>query len=629
MKCCKILLLALMSLSVLAQEKAEILLKTDVSEATVFITGAQVVRKKTIDIQIGKSTLKFTNLSPYIDGKSVQLKVNGEIMVLSVDFQLNYTDSLKHSSEQNKHTTRLEELNDKIEIEKANLSTINQELEFLNANKNIGGNAQGVNLTNLRETANYYRERISNLKLKEIGVRKNIESLSKEKVAIEKQLGLITNTRPTPSGEVLVKINSKAAVKCNLELSYFVNNASWYPSYDIRANTIEDPIELIYKATIQQNTKEDWKNIKLKISSGNPNLSNVAPVLKTYFLNYYTKPPKYDGTALSNQISGRVLDQKSREPLPGASITIKGSTIGTVCDMDGNFTLSIPRSGEMLQISFIGYESQVLPISTNPMTVLLKENSNSLDEVVVVGYGVQKNALQGKLAGVQVRGISSTADSKPKETNIPVPVSQVENQTTVEFEIKTPYTINSDNKSVTVEMEKYNLPAQYEYYAVPKVEKSAFLLANVVDWEKYNLLEGEANIFFENTFIGKTVLDVRYMSDTLNISLGRDKNVVINREKVKEFNTKQFLGSKKEDTRSWKLSVKNNKKQKINFVLIDQIPLSTMSEIEVITENLSGGVLNKETGEVKWRIELLPGNKHEAELKYKVKYPKDRTLTIE
>jgi len=178
-------------------------------------------------------------------------------------------------------------------------------------------------------------------------------------------------------------------------------------------------------------------------------------------------------------------------------------------------------------------------------------------------------------------------------------------------------------------MDKYDLPAEYEYYSAPKVDKDAFLLANIIDWEKYNLLEGEANIFFENTFVGKTILDVRYVSDTLNISLGRDKNVMVKRDKVQDFNKKQFFGNKKEDTRTWKIIVKNNKKQAINFVLLDQIPVSTLEEIEVIPENLSGGTLDKEKGEVKWKFTLKPADKNELELKYKVKYPKNRNLTIE
>jgi uncharacterized protein (TIGR02231 family) len=178
-------------------------------------------------------------------------------------------------------------------------------------------------------------------------------------------------------------------------------------------------------------------------------------------------------------------------------------------------------------------------------------------------------------------------------------------------------------------MEVYNLPANYQYFSVPKIDKDAFLIANVVEWEKYNLLEGEANIFFEDTYVGKSLLDVRYASDTLKISLGRDKNVSVMREKAKEFTTKQFIGNKKEETRDWLTTVKNNKSQKINMLIIDQVPVSTIEEIEVEVQKTSGGILNTETGEIKWEFSLEPKEKKEFELKYATKYPKYQNLIVE
>src|SRR5690606_26218480 len=161
--------------------------------------------------------------------------------------------------------------------------------------------------------------------------------------------------------------------------------------------------------------------------------------------------------------------------------------------------------------------------------------------------------LAGKVAGVQIRGASSNS----------IPLVQVENQTSVNFEIDVPYSILSDNKSYSVDMVSYKLPADYQYFSVPKIEKDAFLIASINDWEQYNLLEGEANIFFEGTYVGKTLLDVRYASDSLQVSLGRDKNVVVDREKITNYSSKNFIGSRKEENRDWRISVKNNKSERI------------------------------------------------------------------
>ncbi|MCL1938680.1 MAG: DUF4139 domain-containing protein [Candidatus Azobacteroides sp.] len=608
-----------------AQEDKEIPIKTTVSDVTVFIKGAQVTRKTSVNFPAGKSTLRFTNLSPYIDAKSVQVKVDGAVMVMSVNHSLNYNDTVKLNNEVAAYVKQIEAIDEKIQTEQTNSEIIAEEISFLKENKKIGGTEKGIEYNNLKLTAEYYNQQIAVMTGKLTEADKKIKTLNKEKAGIQKKMASAGNVKPEPTGEIVLTADCKTALSVPVELSYYVNNASWFPSYDIRAKDITQPIDLVYKANVMQNTKEEWKNVKLRISSANPNLGSVVPKLKTYTLDYWTKPPRYDigNNDLSNTVSGIVTDENG-EPLPGASVVIKGTTIGAATDLDGKYSLAIPAGGGDLQISFLGFNTITLPISSNNINVCLTESAATLSEVVVTSYE-KKSDLAGALEGRAVRVQSES--TKPK--SVPVPVVQVENATSVEFEIKTPYTIASENKITVVEMEHYSLPTEYEYYCVPKADKDAFLLANIVDWEQYNLLEGEANIFFENTFVGKTILDVRYMSDTLNISLGRDKNVVVKREKMKEFTQTKFLSSKAEVTRDWKISVRNNKRQPISMVLLDQIPVSTVSEIEVTAEKLSSGILNKETGEVKWIFTLPPTQKTEFDLLYKVRYPKDKNLTVE
>ena len=632
----KKILLALASLyclSVSAQEPKEIKVKTDVSEVTVFIDGAQIVRSKTLDVTAGKSQLVFTNLSPYIDPKSVQVKVNGEVMVTSVNHQMSYVDTTKTKKSVD-GLVRLDEIDEQLKLEKSNKAVVVSERQFLDDNRKIGGVNNGVNLLTLKESAIYYRDRMASLNKQEIAIDKKISDLGLERNQLINEISQGGGSKKMPIGEVVVDIDSKKIGRATFELSYYVKNAGWFPTYDIRATSIEQPIELLYKANVHQNTKEDWKNVKLKVSSSNPTLDNVAPQLKTYYLNYYTQAPRYTTQTADNQVTGVVVDE-SGEGLIGVTVSFSGTTIGTVTDLDGRFSLAIPQNAQAIDISYIGYKRVSLPVSRTFMTVKMEEENNLLSEVVVSGYASQ--ALTGRLAGISVskqkeskndikiRGISST----PMPTSIAMPTAQVETPTAVEFEIKMPYTIKSDNKNTMIEVDRYVLPAQYEYFSIPKVNTDAFLLANVVDWEKYNLLEGEANIFFENTYIGKTILDVRNVSDTLSLSLGRDKNVSVKRELSKEYTSKKFLGSKKEEIRAWKIAVRNNKKQPINIIVLDQIPVSTTQEIEVEKVQLNGGQLNDQTGEVKWKLDLAPSDKKDLDLQYKVKYPKSRTLTIE
>ncbi|QQS51053.1 MAG: mucoidy inhibitor MuiA family protein [Bacteroidota bacterium] len=627
MKAINILLLSLIFSNLFSQEILEKEVKTEVNEVTVFLDGAQIVRKKTVELTKGKSILKFVNLSPFIDAKSVQVKAEGELTVLSVNHQQNYLDKLEKSAELTDLEKQLETIEENIKIENTYLTIIKEELTFLQENRNIGGKNEQVNVSNLQQASDFYSNKLTSLKMKEIERNKTLKTLNEQKNDLQNQIKTLTSKKDYPTGEILVKVDAKNTNKFSLELTYLVANAGWFPSYDIRAKNINEPVQLIYKANVKQDTKVDWSNVKLKFSSANPNVSGVAPELQTYFLNYNTLPPTYKLT--TNSVSGKIVDSNG-EPLPGANVVVEGTTIGTVTDLDGNYSITIPNNSSQLTFSFIGYNSKTLPISNTVMNVSLEESEMELQEVVVIGYGTQKkgsitSALQGKVAGVSVdnsiniRGTSSLA----------IPTSQVENQTTVDFEINAPYTIKSDNKNYTVDMEFYDLPAFYQYYCVPKVDKDAFLIANVVDWEKYNLLEGEANVFFEDTYVGKTLMDVRYASDTLEISLGRDKKVSVNREKIKDFTNKQLIGNKKEETRAWKTTVKNNKNQAIHMIILDQVPVSTIEEIEVDVQNTSGALQDSESGEIKWKFELNPTDKKEFELKYTVRYPKYRNLIVE
>lgn len=604
-----------------AQEIIEQKINTEVNAVTVFMEDAQITRKKLVDLKAGVTLLKFINLSPFIEAKSIQVKATGNLTVLSVNHQQNFIDKLEKQEELVSLEEKLEEIENEINLQSTYLEILKEELGFLQENRNIGGKSEELSVPNLKDAANFYSAKLTSLKLKEIEINKRLRELIESKTDLRNQIKTLTSQKNFPNGEVLVKVEAKNNTKADFELSYLVGNSGWFPSYDVRANNVNEPIEIVYKANIKQDTKIDWKDVKLNLSTANPNISGVAPELKTYFLNYNTLPPTYNLT--SNEIKGKVLDENNL-PIPGVNVIVKGTTIGAVTDFDGNYSITIPNTSSQLVFSFIGYVTETLPVRSSTLNVNLREDSQSLDEVVVTGYGGNKRksfseALEGKVAGVQIRGAGS----------IEIPLEQQQKQTTVEFEIEIPYSIKSDNKSYAVEMANYDLPATYKYYSVPKINNDAFLIANISDWEKYNLLEGEANIFFEDTYVGKTLLDIRYATDTLQISLGRDKNVSVKREKVKDFTTKQFIGNKKEETKAWNINVKNNKAQAISMLIYDQVPVSTLDEIKVEILDISKADHDPETGEIKWEFNIQPNETKTFDLKYSVKYPKYRNLIIE
>ncbi len=143
-----------------------------------------------------------------------------------------------------------------------------------------------------------------------------------------------------------------------------------------------------------------------------------------------------------------------------------------------------------------------------------------------------------------------------------------------------------------------------------------------------NLLPGEANIMFEGTYIGKTYIDPNSTQDTLNFTLGRDKRVVVKREKSKDFSSVKFLGTNKKQVFTYDITVKNNKKEKVDMILKDQFPVSTNKDIEVELLESNGAAINNDLGVLTWKLELAAGESKKFRISYSIKYPKDKVVNL-
>ncbi|MGN7722606.1 DUF4139 domain-containing protein [Chitinophaga sp. 22620] len=204
--------------------------------------------------------------------------------------------------------------------------------------------------------------------------------------------------------------------------------------------------------------------------------------------------------------------------------------------------------------------------------------------------------------------------------------SQNENQLSATFDIDIPYDVASNGKQHSVTLKEFSLPASYKYYAVPKADGDAFLMAEVTDYEKLSLLPGEANIIFEDMYVGKSFIDPNATTDTLNLSVGRDKKVIIKREKVTDMSGVKFLGNQKRQTFTYEIRVRNAKKEPVNLLLKDQHPVSTDKSMEIELVDSDGAAVNPETGVLTWKLNLAPGETKKVRLSYTVKYPKDKVI---
>ncbi|MBK8624817.1 MAG: DUF4139 domain-containing protein [Saprospiraceae bacterium] len=170
---------------------------------------------------------------------------------------------------------------------------------------------------------------------------------------------------------------------------------------------------------------------------------------------------------------------------------------------------------------------------------------------------------------------------------------------------------------------------QYHYYTVPKYDKSVFLTAGIVGWQDYNLLDGKINLYLEGKYLGQSALNTKTAGDTLQISLGRDQSVVVERTKIKEFCKKIILSGNTTEIRAYSLSIKNNKSQPIRVKMQDHIPLSTDKSIEIFDFEAKTGIIHPDTRIVTWDIEVKPKSEQTKELKYTVKYPSGKRLEID
>ena len=623
------LAMALMLVTVAKAENKKV--TPELKHVTVFTNGAQVERTHSMNLLAGEQIVTFTGLSPYTDVKSMQIKAHGKLTVLGVNYRTIHPDSLQSIKQLREAEQKVKQTEDKEREVKSQLEVVNAQLEMLKTNCSTGNRTAVTPLANIKELNDYYAQQMLELKKKAISIDQELAKLAEVREKQEKTADSIANLKLKTITEAELKLQVPQAGKVDFTLTYYVKNAGWYPTYDIRSEGVGQPLQLSYKANMFQNTKEEWKNIPVTLSSANPNRSNVAPELRTYWLDYGRSAPRYDNEATVEGVSGVVTDE-NEDAVIGAIVKVEGTRLATVTDANGRYSISLPRDRNQLSFSYIGYLTQTRTVKGSTLNVTLKEDKTDLKDIVVVGYGVSNSrssrnevahALEGRASGVEVK------KAKAKQESALIEVEEQKAQFGYEFEIKQPLTMTSDGKTTTTEIARYQLPATYQYLGIPRADKDAFLMADATEWQQYSLLEGEANVYFENSFVGKTILDPTVITDTLHFSLGRDNGIRIQRTKVSDRSTRRLLSTTQEQDLTWRITVKNSRKEAVSLTLRDQIPVSENSNITVTTEELSGGQLNKTTGIIEWQLQLQPNEQREFIVAYRVKFPKSRWLNVE
>ncbi len=194
------------------------------------------------------------------------------------------------------------------------------------------------------------------------------------------------------------------------------------------------------------------------------------------------------------------------------------------------------------------------------------------------------------------------------------------------YELSNSYSLRSDGKPISVDIQKFEIPASFRYLCRPGMEKAAFLEARLKDWGKSGLLPGEASLYLDGNFSGKTQFETNSAADTLSLSFGKDQNISVDRKQVKYQHDKNLTGTEKTLELGYELLVKNRKSSPSLLMVEDQIPLSPNASAEVELLESSNGSFDKETGILRWNLSLKGGESNTLRFRFKVKYPKNMLL---
>jgi uncharacterized protein (TIGR02231 family) len=549
----KAILLLFLPVFALAQTPKMVNLTSKIEHVTVFFNGAQIERSAKGPLSIGRSEIVFSGLTAQLDERSVQVSGDGDFTLLSVSQRTNYAASEAAKDTLDDLTKQHEILTERIKLEDNQLFVMQQEETILQRNQVqlIGVQNSPLRLDDLKQMIDFQRLRFNDLLNKRLEIEKDLKNLREKLTAVDRQISEQRIAKTLATKEIIALVETNSGASASFKISYIVPNSRWTPTYDLRVRNLTDPLSLQMKANVTQASGEDWNDVKLTLSTGNPTENGSKPTLKTWFLKRQEVPTAYfiDGSRVRNRLDSTGL-------------------------------------------------------------------------------------LQGRVAGVDVQ------DKQSQKMNAPAPpppalesafipqVAERQQVTSTTFNIEQVYSIPKNGKANVVDIKNLTIPASYEHYVAPKLDGDAFLTAKVSEWEQYSLLSGEANLFLEGIFTGKMFLNAKTTDDTLTISLGRDKNVIVTRTKLKDFTKTKFLSDRRSDSRAYEISVKNKRNTPLNIVVEDQIPVSTDKAIEV-EKDVNTAEIDALTGKIAWKLKVAASKEAKVKFNYTVKYPKDYRLNVE
>ncbi|MFT3747944.1 MAG: mucoidy inhibitor MuiA family protein [Agriterribacter sp.] len=577
-------------------------ISSSLKTVTVYRNGAEMLHNASAQLTQGSTELIIEGISNTIDINSIQVNCPAAVTLMGIEFSNNYMVMPAENQKMRQLKDSAEHVTDEIEKIKVQVTTINELLDVLKTNKDIKGAQTGLSVAELMKLMDYYKTKSNELQQELKQQQEKQKKWNALLAKINNQLMEEEKKNTKNEGRISLQLSVAVSGKYDFVVSYITPNAYWTPYYDIRVDDIKSPLKVVYKSKISQTTGIDWKKVKLSLSTSVPNQWGNAPVLNTWFLAYINPV-----TVLEQSLAGKA-----------AGVQIRG--INSISNLD--------------EVVVVGYSTnsntdrtieEKAPIYIVNGAEMTKQEFSKINKIAIKKMDVLKADAATALYGSRASGGAIVVALKEGLGDY---VTVSDNELNVTFDIDIPFDVPTNGKAQTAVLKEYAVNAGYKFYAVPRLDKDAYLLADVAEWEKLNLVPGDTNIIFEGTYVGKSFVDPNSTLDTLNLTLGRDKRVVVKKEKLADYSSVKFLGNNKLQKFTYEIAVKNNKKDTVEITLKDQYPLSTNKDIEAALTEDGGASVNKETGVLSWQLKLAPGETRKIRFGYSVKYAKDRQVNL-
>lgn len=268
----------------------EIPTSSKITDVTVFLRQAKETRSATVTIPKGNSDVVLSGISLEMIEQSLQVAVKGPGTLITASTRINYFET-ENSIPKDPKLTRLQ---DSVNLFSKDLTWINEQREVLNgeiqlfaANSKLGSTQEGLKPAELITLLDFYRTRQTDIRKKLFDLSNKEEKLNEKIQKYQGQIEELGQKPINPVKEIVLTFSSETGGVLNIRPSYLVNQASWSPMYDIKVINTAQPVNILYKAKITQNTGIDWKDSKITISTANPSINNDRPILTPRYIDYY------------------------------------------------------------------------------------------------------------------------------------------------------------------------------------------------------------------------------------------------------------------------------------------------------------------------------------------------------